>query len=436
MARDTTELRTVFHEVKGLPWVNTLAADSRGEAWYTDASATPRLTPAAQRRFTTRLSENLVAALLYQNRIALLDGSDPGDDWQDHPDARSPGLEPPQALPEMATRQVVLNANDSHWCNAPGVVLEGYSVMGGLERTPRTLRTRQNLLLAKELVERGGATRDDLFAVVFDNASLSAALLCDEVVARIDELIARGVAALRPEGHEVPLRAVRDVLAGWDRAYRLDSVGAVLWREFMSGFEERAWLDAGPLWARPFDPEDPLLTPNGLGSAPDRSTDPGGDPVMHALAEAVRVLDAAGVPIDAPLGTVQWADRGDARVAVHGGGEGEGIVNVLAPRGALPPASMEPLPPAPRAVAGRERTGLREGGYPVTYGTSFLMVVELLPEGPRGEGLLAYGQNATPTSPHHHDGTDAYASCQVRPLRFTDEQIADSPGLQRLTLRG
>ncbi|MCZ7629525.1 MAG: penicillin acylase family protein [Microthrixaceae bacterium] len=269
MAADTTELRKVFHEVKGLPWVNTLAADSRGEAWYTDASATPRLTPAAQRRFTTRLAENLVAALLYQNRIALLDGSDPGDDWQDHPDARSPGLEPPQALPEIASRQVVLNANDSHWCNAPGVFLEGYSVMGGLERTPRTLRTRQNLLLAKALIERGGATREDLLEAVFDNASLSAALLCDEVVARIDDLIEQGIGMLAPEGHEVSLVEVRDVLTGWDRAYRLDSVGAVLWREFMSGFEERAWLDAGPLWARPFDPGDPLSTPSGLAPSPE-----------------------------------------------------------------------------------------------------------------------------------------------------------------------
>jgi len=77
---------------------------------------------------------------------------------------------------------------------------------------------------------------------------------------------------------------------------------------------------------------------------------------------------------------------------------------------------------------------LREGGYPVGYGVSFLMVVELLPDGPRGEGLLAYGQNGTPSSAHHRDGTDAYANRRVRPLRFTDEQIAASPDLQRFTL--
>ena len=175
---------------------------------------------------------------------------------------------------------------------------------------------------------------------MFDNASLSASLLCDEVVARIDDLLAEGIGALEVEGHEVSLDRVREVLDGWDRAYRLDSVGAVLWREFMSGFEERAWLDAGPLWAQAFDPDDPVSTPNGLASAPERSTDPGGDPIMHALADAVRVLDTAGIPIDAPLGAVQWADRGDARVAVHGGGEGEGMMNVLAPAGALPSASL------------------------------------------------------------------------------------------------
>ena len=44
----------------------------------------------------------------------------------------------------------------------------------------------------------------------------------------------------------------------------------------------------------------------------------------------------------------------------------------------LPPASLEPGPPAPVPVPSRERTGLGDGGYQVTYGTSFLMAVELL----------------------------------------------------------
>jgi acyl-homoserine-lactone acylase len=86
-------------------------------------------------------------------------------------------------------------------------------------------------------------------------------------------------------------------------------------------------------------------------------------------------------------------------------------------------------------VVGRERTGLAEGGYRVTYGTSFLMAVELTADGPRGVGLLAYGQSSDPSSPRHLDGTEAYAAKAVRPLRYTDQDIAADPEVARLTLR-
>lgn len=421
-ASSVGELRQVFHEVKGMPWVNTMAADSAGDAWYTDASATPSLSEGAQARFVARTEEDFVASLLYENRIAMLDGSDPDDDWLDHPDARSPGLEPPAAMPELLCRDVVLNANDSHWLSSPGRPLTGYSVMGGLERTPRSLRTRQNLRLAEALVTRGDVTVQDLLAAVFDNASLSAELLVDGVVARCRD---RGTISV--EGHESDLGRAAEVLSGWDRRNELDSVGAALWREFMASFPEQAWLEAGPLFAEPFDPSDPIGTPRGLAPAPDS----GEDPVLHAMGHAMRVLAAAEIDPAAPLGEVQWADRGSTRVPVHGGGEGEGMLNVLAPTGALPAASLEPLPDPPIGVPGRERTGLSQGGFRVTYGTSFLMAVELTPDGPSGVGLLAYGQSSDPDSPHHLDGTLAYADKEVRPLLFTDDAISSDPDLRR-----
>jgi acyl-homoserine-lactone acylase len=424
-ATSVGELRGVFHRVQGMPWVNTMAADAAGDAWYTDASATPRLSEGAQSRFVSRVQEDFVASLLYSNRIAMLDGSDPDDDWLDHPDSRSPGIEPPEALPELMTRRVVINANDSHWLNAPDHPLVGYSVMGGLERTPRSLRTRQNLLVAQRLAARGGITVDDLLGAVFDNASLSAELLLDAVVDRC-----RGRGVLEIEGHQADLDHAAEVLAGWDGSCNLDARGAVLWREFMGGFDDAAWSDAGRLFAEGFDADDPVATPRGLAVAPSEQD----DPVLHAMGHAMRVLAGAGIEADAPLGEVQWAARGDLRVPVHGGGEGEGMLNVLAPTGALPPASLEPLAETPIAVPGRERSGLSQGGYSVTYGTSFLMAVELTGDGPVGVGLLAYGQSSYPGSPRHVDGTRAYAAKAVRPLRFTDEEISADPELTRFSL--
>ena len=419
------DMRRTFHEVKGLPWVNTMAADRHGDAWYTDASATPALSPEAQQRFRERTTDDFVAALLYQNRIALLDGSDPGDEWLDIPGARSPGLVAPEDLPELHTRSVVLNANDSHWLNAPGVLLEGYTPMGGLERTPRSLRTRQNLRRARALAERGSVTNEDLIAELWSNASLSAELLVDPVVQRCT-----GPGSVVVEGHEADLDAAAQVLANWDRTFDLDSRGAALWREFMGSVGEGAWLDAGPLFAEAFDPGRPLDTPLGLAPAP-REVE---DPLHHAMGHAMRVLAAAGIAADAALGEVQWAIRGTERVPVHGGGECEGMLNVLAPSGALPPASLEPMGDPPVRIPGRDNTGLGKGGYQVSYGTSFVMVVDLGGDQPEAEGLLAYGQSCFPDSPHHVDGTRAYSAKATRPLRYTDDQIAADPELRSFTL--
>ena len=425
-ATDLDEFREVFRTVKGMPWVNTLAADSSGRAWYTDASATPRLTDGAQARFQARLTDDIVAALLYENRVALLDGSDPDDEWLDHPEARSPGLEPPSALPELEVRDLVVNANDSHWLANPTTTIEGHSVMCGPERTPRSLRTRQNLRRAAGLAARGDVTVDDLIEAVFDNASGSADLLVDEVITRC-----RAAGTVTVEGHDADLAVVADVLERWDRTLGLESRGAALWREFMGGFTVQAWKDAGPLFAVGFDPADPIATPHTLAAAIDTM-----DPVVQAAGHAARVLAAAGVALDAPLDQVQWADRGDRRVPVHGGNEGEGVMNIRVPAGALPSASLDPVPDPPIAIAGRERTGLGVGGYQVTYGTSFLMAVELTDDGPHGVGLLAYGQSGDPRSPHHADGTEAFAAAAVRPLLFTDAQIEADPELTRIHLSG
>ena len=428
-ATDLDSFQRVFAEVQGMPWVNTLAADRTGRAWFADASATPALSDEAIERFHDRIRNDLVAQILFDSRVALLDGSDPGDEWQDLPGARSPGLLPYDRLPQFERRDYAVNANDSHWLNHADERLEGYSPLHGLEGTARTLRTRQNLLTAARLAEAGDLTVDAAIAAVLSNDSLSAELLCDAVIGR-----ARAAGTVTADGVDVDLAAAADVLDGWDRRCDLASVGAALWRELMAGFDAKQMQAAGPLFATDYDRSAPVTTPNGLAE-PDELA---GDAVVAALAKAVRILDQAGVAIDAPLGDVQWAQRGEHRVPVHGGYEGEGVLNILAPFGALNSLSLEPGP-APLAPVAPERTmtsGIAAGGYRVTYGTSFLMAVELTDDGPVGVGLLAYGQSGDARSPHHRDGTEAYAAKATRPLLFTDEAIEADPNLVRRTLRG
>jgi acyl-homoserine-lactone acylase len=408
-----------YAEVQGMPWVNTLAADRTGRAWFIDASTTPKLSPEAEARFLERIQTDLVAALLHENRVALLDGSDPGDEWLDDPAARVPGVLPYEALPQLERRDYVLNANDSHWLNHATERLEGYSPLHGLERTARSLRTRQNLRTAARLAAEGQVTIATAIEAMLSNESLSAELLLEGVVAR-------GRAA----GGEAARAA--DVLASWDGRFDLGSRGAALWREFMGGFEAVHHREAGQLFAVAFDPEDPIETPRDLAPAPAE----GPDPVVVALERAVALLGEAGIEIDAPLGDVQWAQRGEHRVPVHGGYEGDGVLNILAPFGALASHSLEPGPAVLAPVGDRAATtGLAAGGYRCTYGTSFLMAVELTDDGPVGIGLLAYGQSGDPRSEHHRDGTDAYAAKACRPLRFTDADIEADPALERQHLR-
>jgi acyl-homoserine-lactone acylase len=331
-------------------------------------------------------------------------------------------------MPQFERRDYAVNANDSHWLNHAEQRLEGYSPLHGLERTARTLRTRQNLLVASRLADAGDLTVTKAIDEVLANDSLSADLLCDAVVAR-----ARAAGTASADGAAVDLAAAADVLAGWDRRCDLASVGAALWREFMAGFDAKAMQASGPLFADDYDEADPVRTPRGLAE-PDELA---GDTVVAALAKAVRLLEHAGVAIDAPLGDVQWAQRGEHRVPVHGGYEGDGVLNILAPFGALNSLSLEPgLPPLdPVAPERTMSSGIAAGGYRVTYGTSFLMAVELTDDGPRGVGLLAYGQSGDARSPHHVDGTEAYAAKATRPLLFTRADIDDDPNLVHKTLR-
>lgn len=427
-ATSLDDFQAAYARVDGMPWVNTLAADREGRAWYIDASATPNLSQGAQQRFRDRVAEDLIAALLYENRVALLDGSEPDDEWLDDPAASRPGIIAPHRLPQLERRDYLVNANDSHWLTHPDQPLEGYSVLHGFERTPRTLRTRQNILVARQLADSGDATVESVLAAVLANDSLSAELLRDAVVERC-----RAAGTVTIEGEDLDLGAAAGVLAVWDGRCDLDSVGAALWRETMAGFPADALRTGGALFATPFDPDAPVTTPADLAPAPEA----GADPIVTAVGHGMRVLARAGVAVDAPLGEVQWAQRGSHRVPVHGGGEADGVLNILAPVGALPAASLEPGPaPLDHIPERTARTGLTAGGYRCTYGTSFLMAVEMTDDGPRGLGLLAYGQSGDGRSEHHVDGTRAYADKSVRPLLFTDADIEADPELDRRTVQG
>lgn len=430
-AKSLDEFKQVYKDVQGVPWVNTMAADREGNAWYIDASATAQLSAEAIAGWTAAVEDDFLTGLLHEQDLVLLDGSDSKYEWVDTGDARAPGLVPYAGLPQIDRRDFVFNSNDSYWLANPDAPLEGFSPIHGPERVPQSPRTRVNAMLLQNApgFDLAGAdgkfTLEELKGAIQGNHSLTAELLVDALVARC-----AATSAVEARGTKVDLRTICELLAAWDRRFDPGSVGAVLFREFLADFGIESVTDRGALFDVPFDPDDPIATPHTPASPPMEGQ---ADPVLLALGHAVQNMAAAGLPLSVPLAQVQRAPRGEIEVGVHGGFAKEGIANVVGYSSGLNSTLGPKIGRGPTVSA----SGLTERGYPVNYGCSFVMAVELTSAGPRGEGFLCYSQSEDPTSPHFRDQTvELFSKKQWRPLLFREEDIVADPKLHEMTVEG
>jgi acyl-homoserine-lactone acylase len=397
---------------QGIPWVNTIAASADGRIWYADTSATPNLSPEAIAAWEQAIVDDPITKLAADNRVVLLDGSDPLFEWVDAPDARDPGVVPFSAMPQQERTDYLMNANDPYWVANPAEPLTGFSPLHGRSESPLSPRTRGNITQLE--VDTGDAgddglfTSDELRGSALGNRVFTAEALLDEVL----EVCRSADAALAPSC---------DVLAAWDRRVDLDSVGAALWREVIESFSGADLVGAGALWATPFDPADPLGTPSGLSPTAD---------IPGRLTAAADRLRAAGYDIDTPLGDIQFADRGGERIPVHGGSGAEGVSNVVG-FGTNTTTSEEGVPRGTVVEGSRNLTDL---GYPLANGTSFVYQLEFTPEGPVAAGFVTYGHTGDPTSPFFSDDTRRFAAKDWRPFRFTDDDIAADAELREYTV--
>ncbi|MEZ4380685.1 MAG: penicillin acylase family protein [Nannocystaceae bacterium] len=431
-ARSLADMQAAVAELDGIPWVHTMAADREGGVFYIDAASTPNLSQAAIDGWAQSIDDGVFypSALYDQAGVVVLDGSSSVNEWIVDP-ATGKGTVPVTAAPQLAGRRdFVMNSNDSHWLTNPYAPLEGYSPLHGAERAPQSPRTRMNLTLLTEVREGGASgadgrfTVDELKGAILGNRSMTSELLQAALAERC-----AGAAAVEVEGAAVDVGPACAAIAGWDGLYDLDSVGAIVWREFIGSFNSEHTKDAGPLFAVGFDPDDPIATPHGLRAPPEEGMS---DTVLSKLGRAVANLGEAGIPIDASLGDTQYVERGGERIPVHGGQAGDGVANQVF-YGSLSTA-LEPQPSRGEVV--NAVTDLAEDGYMVTYGSSFIMAMEFADDGPRGEAILTYGQSDDPTSPHHVDQMKAFAAKQWRPILFTEEAIAGDPELREYEVKG
>jgi len=431
-ATDLTSFRAALERFQSTPYMNTLYADEDGNTFYVDGSRVPNLSDAALIAWEVALKTMPAARAAWENGVPVLDGSLPLFEWKDEAGAGASGTVPFARAPTLTRRDYLFNANNSYWIVNLDRPLTGYSPFFGGEEKPLSPRSRMNLSILTDSRPDGYAGADgklsaaELEQAATANESFMADLLLDGVVKRCEATAERWHARKRESEAEatarVDLASACATLRAWNGRFDLASVGAVLWREFLGGYAREDYYEGTQL-AEPFDPRRPLDTPAGLPPAPSS----GPDPVIEHLEQAIDRLRDAGIdPFRATLGEVQFTERAGKRIPVHGGGSVEGVTNLTA----FDSERTTLLPHMEGGTVLDHRTGLSTRGYPVNYGTSFLLVVAFTDNGPRARAIMTYSASSDPASPHFADQTEMWSRKQLRPVLFTTPEIEADPQLE------
>ncbi|MFJ7071846.1 penicillin acylase family protein [Streptomyces sp. NPDC098781] len=397
-ARGVADVQRSLSRSQGLPWVNTIAADSSGHSLYTQSQILPRITDDLVSRCSTGLGRTTYPAA----GLAVLDGSRGDCALGSDRDAVQPGTFGPARMPTLKDAAYVENSNDSAWLANADRPLTGYERIFGTVGTQRSLRTRGAIEDVAAMAERGGLTVRDLEHQQFTNRVPAAGLAVADAAKACAAL--PGGTATGSDGKAVDVSEACSVLATWDRTMDTSSRGALLFDRFWRKLTTK--VPAAQRWKVPFSAADPVRTPNTL------NTDAAG--FATALADAVTELRAAGIALDSHLGEHQVVVRNGQRIPVHGGTEGMGVWNKIEP------------------VWDQTRGGYTE----VTTGSSHIQAVGW--DGgrcPVARTLLTYSQSSNPNSRHYSDQTRLFSGEKWVTSRFCEKDIVSSPALKTVHVR-
>ncbi|MFI6938812.1 penicillin acylase family protein [Streptomyces sp. NPDC050418] len=396
-ARSVKGVQDVLRRTQGLPWVNTIAADSKGHSLYTQSQVLPRITDEIAARCSTLLGQ-----VTYPTAgLAVLDGSRSDCGLGRDKDALQDGILGPSRMPTLVDAPYAENSNDSAWLANAERPLRGYERVFGTIDTPRSMRTRGAIEDVSAMAKRGRLTVKDLQRQQFANRAPAGTMGAADAAKACAAL--PGGTATGSDGKAVDVTEACQVIGRWDRTTDADSRGALLYDRFWRGM--RAALGPQGVWASPFDPADPVRTPHTLNTASPA--------FARALADAVTQLTAAGIPLDARLGDHQYVVRDGKRLAVPGGTESLGVWNKIEP--VWDPAS---------------------GYTSVTTGSSHIQAVGW--DGSRcpvARTLLTYSQSQNPASAHSSDQTRLFSQEKWVTSRFCEKDIRRSPDLKVVKVR-
>ncbi|MDG4864520.1 penicillin acylase family protein, partial [Streptomyces sp. T-3] len=391
-ARSTKEILAALRRTQGLPWVNTIAADSKGHSLFTQSQVLPRITDELAERCSTPLGK-----VTYPSAgLAILDGARGDCTLGADKDALQPGIFGPGRMPTLKDAPYAENSNDSAWLANADRPLTGYERIFGTIGTTRSPRTRGAIEDVAAMAAKGGLTVKDLQRQQFANRVPIGDLTAADTAKACAAL--PGGTATGSDGRAVDVSKACEAIKNWDRTMNLDSKGALLFDRFWRKLT--ASVPSAEVWKVPFSAADPVRTPNTLDTA-----HPG---FARALADTVTELAAAGIAPDAELSKYQYVDRKGLLIPIHGGTEALGVWNKIEAR-------WDP----------------KAGYTEVAHGSSYIQAVGW--DGgrcPVARTLLTYSQSSNPDSPHYSDQTELYADGRWVKARFCEKDIYRSPKLK------
>jgi acyl-homoserine-lactone acylase len=386
VAQSVGQLDKIERRYEGIPWVNTIATDRSGRAYYADIGSIPNVSDAKVQQCVNGVLGKAVYAAV--PGLPVLDGSTSSCAWDNDPGAVVPGIFGPTHEPSLFRNDYTENSNDSYWLSNPHQPLTGYARIIGDTGTPRSLRMRNGLTMIERRLQghdgrRGkGFDLRDMTWMVFNDRQYAGVMWKQALVA----MCKSDGTEPSSNGGTVDVSAACPVLAKYDNHDNLDSKGAILFRRFVENVRSSVAPVGLPtsssIYTTPFDASDPVHTPRGLNTNNPQ--------VKQALGDAVDDLRSAGIPLDATLRGHQYEMRGTERIPIHGGPGTDSLFNAI---------NVSWTPPA---------------GYPnVPHGSSFVMVTSFRKSGcPRNRSILTYSLSVNPNSPYFADQTRMFSKKQ------------------------
>ncbi len=398
-AHSTEQVLSIIKKYQGIPWVNTVVADKQGQALYADIGAIPGVPDKLAHACDFGLGVITFAAV----GLPILDGSRTACDWITGPHAAAQGLLGPGQEPFVLRTDFVTNSNDSFWLANPHHPLTGFARIIGSVQGARTLRTRIGLIEVQARIDGTdglgprGFTLAAMQHLDLSDLDYAATLTRNSLVKMCRGFQSATGFAPTSGGGKVKIGNACSVLAHWNLHWDTDQRGAVLFGAF--------WNEASNAQPSPFSHKfqlsKPVTTPSGLNTS--------NSSVRIALGDAIRLLNRAGIPLNATLGSVQFVSYHGKHIPIPGGpGDPDGIFNAI--------------------YAGPGRAP--------NSGSSFIQVVTWNNTScPVGSTILTYSESSNPTPPHFADQTKLFSHKLFLPDRFCESQIMSDPQLKGTTVR-